>query len=220
MHSKIEGTPSFSRVEIMLSPGEKVTAERGAMQSMAAETDMKAVSNGGFFSALGKKFFGGETFFVNEFTNNTARELKLVIAQEVPGEICKMELHGGEICLQRGAYLAHSGKIKVRTVWAGFASFFGGEGLVKLKVSGTGTLWFGAYGGIITREVTDEIIVDDGFLVAYEPGLKLSITLASGALTSLFGGEGFVSRLKGRGKVYIQTRSVKGLASWLNPKFR
>ena len=37
---------------------------------------------------------------------------------------------------------------------------------------------------------------------------------------SFFGGEGLVTRVVGRGRIVIQTRSVSGLASWINPKLR
>ena len=62
-----------------------------------------------------------------------------------------------------------------------------------------------------------EYIVDTGHLVAYEPQLNLNIQLAGGLFGSLFGGEGFVSRLEGKGKIVIQTRSLSGLADWVNP---
>ena len=91
---------------------------------------------------------------------------------------------------------------------------------MKLKASGEGTLWFGGYGGIIERKVDGELKVDDGHLVAYDPGLKLKVGTAGGLFSSMMGGEGFVTKVLGQGTVYIQTRSIKGLASWLNPRFR
>ena len=33
-----------------------------------------------------------------------------------------------------------------------------------------------------------------------------------------FGGEGLVTRVVGRGKIVIQTRSLDGLKNWLNPR--
>jgi uncharacterized protein (TIGR00266 family) len=221
MQTTILGSPSFSRVEIELAPGESVSAEAGAMQSMSAELDMKAVTNGGFFPGLIKKMFGGESFFVNRFTNNGSSKMKLVISQDVPGEVVGVELSGGkELCLQRGAYLASTPGVKFKAAWAGFASWFGGEGLIKLKASGEGTIWYGAYGGIVLRAVEGDLKVDDGHLVAYDSSMKLKVALAGGLFSSLFGGEGFVTRVVGSGNVYIQTRSIKGLAAWLNPKFR
>lgn len=221
MQSRIDGAPSFSHIHVDLAPGETVVAEAGAMQSMSAELDMKATPNGGFFSAVLKRFFGGESFFVSHFTNNTQETLRVTIAQPVPGQIIEFDLAGGnELCMQRGAYIASTPDVSFKVVWAGFASWFVGEGLVKLKASGQGKLWYGAYGAIIEREIDGELKIDDGHLVAYDPNLTLNVALAGGLFASLFGGEGFVARVTGKGKVYLQTRSLKGLASWINPKFR
>lgn len=221
MKAVIEGNPSFSHVHVDLEPGETVTAESGAMQSMSAELDMKARTNGGFFSALAKKWWGGESFIVNEFSNNGSAPMRVTISQAIPGEIRELKMSGAqELCLQRGAWLASAGDVRFKTAWAGFISWFSGEGLIKLKAGGEGSLWFGAYGGIVERDVEGELKVDDGHLVAYDPSLKLKVGLAGGLLGSFFGGEGFVTRVVGTGKVYIQTRSIKGLASWLNPQFR
>jgi len=204
-----------------LSPGEAVTVEAGAMQSMSGDLTMKTTTNGGFLQALARKLLGGESFFVNRFSNDAPGTRRVTIAQDVPGEIVQLEIRAGrELCLQRGAYLASTDGITLQTSWAGFVSWFSGEGLVKLRVSGSGTLWYGAYGGIIRREVRGELKVDDGHLVAYEPALKLKMAMAGGLFASIFGGEGLVTRLVGTGTAYIQTRSVRGLAAWLNPKFR
>lgn len=100
--------------------------------------------------------------------------------------------------------------------WAGFKSFIGGEGLFRLKISGTGRCWFGAYGGIFEREITDEYIVDTGHLVAYEPTIRLKVGLAGGIFSSFFGGEGLVTRVRGPGKIYLQSRNFSGLTAWVN----
>lgn len=220
MRSTINGTPSFSYVHIDLSPGEHVLAESGAMQSMSADIDIKAQTNGGFFSALAKSLFGGESFFVNKFTNNSTTDKRVTISQGSPGEIISTEMKGNTLYLQPGAYIASTTGIKVSAAWAGFSSLFGGQGLFRLKVTGTGTLWYGGYGAIIAKPLDGELIVDGGFLLGYEGDIKLSVTLPGGIFASIMGGEGLVSRLKGKGTVYIQTRSIKGLASWLNPQFR
>ncbi|MFW5814553.1 MAG: TIGR00266 family protein [Spirochaetota bacterium] len=221
MRTEISGSPSFAHVHVDLSPSESVIAENDAMQSMSADIQMTTKTNGGFLSALGKKLFGGESFFVNRFSNAASGPRRVTVAQDVPGEILELQLRDGqEICLQKGAFLACTEKVQLKTSWAGFVSWISGEGLVKLKAGGAGTLWYGAYGGIIKREVRGELKVDDGHLVAYDPALKLKLAMAGGFFASLFGGEGLVTRLVGNGTVYIQTRSIRGLAAWLNPKFR
>jgi uncharacterized protein (AIM24 family) len=43
--------------------------------------------------------------------------------------------------------------------------------------------------------------------------------LSGGILSSFFGGEGLVTRVEGKGKIIIQSRSVSGLTKWLNKFF-
>ena len=104
MKTTLEGNPSFSHVHIDLNPGESVTAESGAMQSMSADLDMKAGTNGGFIAALIKRLFGGESFFVSTFINNTTAQRRVTIARSLPGEIREIKMSGDrEICLQKGS---------------------------------------------------------------------------------------------------------------------
>jgi uncharacterized protein (AIM24 family) len=62
------------------------------------------------------------------------------------------------------------------------------------------------------------MIVDSGHLIAYDPGVRLKLQLSNGIFGSFFGGEGLVTRVEGNGRIFIQTRSVPGLASWSNSK--
>ena len=101
---------------------------------------------------------------------------------------------------------------------AGFVSGISREGFFKLEAHGPGTIWFGAYGGLVGKEIDGEYIVDTSHLVAYEPQLKLKLQMAGGIFSSFFSGEGLVTRVEGNGKIWIQTRSIGGLAGWLNPK--
>jgi uncharacterized protein (TIGR00266 family) len=218
MNTTIEGRPSFAHMHVDLEPGESITAEADAMASMSAELDLKAKFNGGFFSGLCKKFLGGESLFVNVFTNNTDGPRRVTLVQPTPGDMGVIELNGNSMCLQPGAYIASTPGVKLGLKWAGFASFLGKEGLFKLIVSGTGTVWYGAYGALLEKPVDGEFIVDTSHLVIYEPQLQLKVQLAGGLFGSFFGGEGLVTRVNGKGNVVIQTRSLEGLKSWLNPR--
>ena len=218
MKSTIEGGPSFAHIHVDLEPGESVRAESDAMSSMAADLDMNARFNGGFLSGLLKKFLGGESLFVNDFINNTSETRRVTLVQGTPGEIREIQLSGNEFCLQPGAYVASTPGLKLGVKWAGFSSWFAKEGLFKLSVQGTGTLWYGAYGGLLEMDIDGEHIIDTSHLVAYEPQMRLSVQLSGGIFSSFFGGEGFVTRVSGRGKIIIQTRSLSGLADWINPR--
>ncbi len=218
MKTELKGAPSFTYLTVELAPGETVISESDAMVSMNADLDMKAMLNGGFFSAVAKKFFGGESFFVNHFTNNTQERKQVTLTQGTPGDLRELDLTGGSICLQPGAYVASTPGLKLGVKWAGFASWLGKEGLFKLEVTGDGKLWYGAYGGLVEKEVNGEYIVDTSHLVSYDPHLKLKVQLAGGIFSSFFGGEGLVTRVEGKGKILVQSRSMDGLRNWINPR--
>jgi uncharacterized protein (TIGR00266 family) len=217
MKSEINGEPSFAHIHIDLEPGESIIAESDAMSSMAVEIDIQTKMNGNFISALLKKFLGDESFFINEYKNMSNSPKRITITQATPGNIKEMVLENSSICLQPGAYIASTPGLKLGIRYAGLASFIAREGLFKLEVSGTGKLFYGAYGGIIEKQVVGEYIVDSGYLVAYEPHLKLSLRLAGGIISSITSGEGIVTKVTGNGKIQLQSRSLEGLASWINP---
>lgn len=218
MQAKIEGAPSFAYMHVDLEPGESITAEADAMASMDADVDLRAVFNGGFFNAILRTLFGGESLFVNIFTNNTPRSRRVTLVQKTPGDIKQVAIKGNALCLQQGAYVASTPGIRLSVRWAGLASFLAREGLFKLLVQGDGVLWFGAYGGVLFKDLKGPFLVDSSHLVAYEPSVQLKLQLAGGIFSSFFGGEGVVTRLEGHGKFAIQTRSLTGLRDFVNPR--
>lgn len=218
MRSEIKGGPAFGYLEVDLEPGDHIVAEADAMATMAADLELKTQLNGGFFKGILRKLFGGESLFINRYINGTNGARRITIVQGTPGEIREIQLNGNEFYLQPGAFLACEPGVKLGMKFAGFASFIAREGLFKLVVSGNGRCWYGAYGALLEKEVNGEYIVDTSHLVAYDPSIKLKVQLAGGLFSSFFGGEGLVTRVEGRGKIIVQTRSISGLAGWLNPK--
>lgn len=218
MRYEIRYKPAFATLFLTLNPGEGITAEAGAMVSMASQLLMKTQFSGGLIPALLKKFLGGETLFVNEFTNPTQQPLEVVLSQTTIGDIDAIELNGNEICFQPGAYIAHTSGVHIGVQWAGFSSWISGEGLFKLKLSGKGLVFFGGYGGLTQRRVDGEFVVDSGHLVAYDPRITMSVGLAGGLVGSVTSGEGLVNRLSGQGRIYLQSRSTDGLIRFVRPK--
>lgn len=218
MKSEIRGGDAFSYVDVALAPGDKLVAESNAMSSMSADLDLRAKFNGGFFIAILRRLLVGETLFVSHFSNNTDGERRLVLVQPTPGSVRCLELDNATFYLQPGAFLACSGNVKVGIKFAGLISWIAREGLFRIVVSGTGKVWYGAYGALIDKDIDGEFIVDTSHLVGYTPGIGLKLQLAGGIFSSLFGGEGLVTRVQGKGRIVIQTRSLSGLANWLNPK--
>ena len=132
MKYEIRYRPAFAAIFVTLDPREEITAEVGAMVSMDSDLSITTQFSGGLFPALLRKFLGGESFFVNVFKNKTSRPLNLVLTQSIIGDIGAIRLNGQTICFQPGAYIAHTPGAKMGVKWAGFASWFAGEGLFKL----------------------------------------------------------------------------------------
>lgn len=219
MQVQIKGAPTFSHLYVDLAPGETIYAESDAMASMDAGLEAKVGLNGGnILNALIKKFFGGETFFKLYFTNPSGSVKRVILTQPFPGSVIEMPLSGQSLYLEPGSYLASTEGVRLGLRWAGIASFLGREGLFKLEVSGTGRVWFGSYGAIMERTLNGEVIVDSGHLVGYDPTIAIRMQMSGGIFSSVLGGEGLVMRLEGKGRYWIQTRSLSGFARWLNPR--
>ena len=218
MKYEVKGGNSFSYIEAQLGPNESLITESGAMASMDTGLNLKSKMNGGFFSGLLIKFLGKESFFVNVFINESTKPQNIIITKNTPGQIGCIQLKNEDLFIQPGAFVAATPGITFKLRWAGFASFFAKEGLFRLKISGNGLVWVGAYGAIVERKINGSYLVDTGHLLTYQKGIKLKLQLAGGIFSSFFGGEGFVLNLKGKGKITLQTRSLGGLAGWLNPR--
>lgn len=214
MHTEIRNKPSFANIYVKLGPGDQVIAEADAMASMSSTIEMSTKWSGGMFRAILKRIFGGESMFVNTFS--TSSEGEVVLTQGFPGDIECIELKGNTMYLQPGAFIACEPGVKLGLGWAGWRMLVAREGLFRLKVSGNGKIWFGAYGGIFQKEIDGEYVVDSGHLVAYEPSIGVRIGMAGGIFSSFFSGEGLVTRVSGPGRIYMQSRSFGGLAAWTN----
>lgn len=218
METEIRNRPSFANIKVGLKTGDTLLAEAGAMASMSSSVNINTKLNGGFFKAIAKRFFGNESLFINEFTSEGEGEL--ILTQAFPGDIECIELKDTTMYLQPGAFLACEPGVELGLGWAGLASFVGREGLFRLKVTGTGRVWLGAYGGIFAKEIEGDYVVDTGHLVAYEPSVSIKMGMAGGLFSSFFSGEGLVTKVKGPGRIYLQSRSLDGLASWTNSHLR
>ena len=110
--------------------------------------------------------------------------------------------------------------IQVDTKWSGAKTFFGSEGLIMLRISGTGTLIISSYGAIHEMELSagEEYVIDTGHLVTFEEHLEFNVKKVAGWKSTLFSGEGLVIELKGPGKLTLQSRSQDSFLSWLIPQ--
>jgi uncharacterized protein (TIGR00266 family) len=215
-----QGSSSFRLLKVELQPGQEIYAESGAMASQDVEVGTETSPNGGgIVQALLLRFLGKESFFVNRFFSRSSAARHVYLSQTTPGEIIEKELRNETLFVECGALIARTSGVSPQLVWAGLTSWIAGEGLFRLKFSGTGKVWYGSFGAVVEKEIKGGLIVDSGHLLSYPDTVSLNLKLAGGIFSSFFSGEGFVVHLKGSGKIQLQTRSVKGLAGWLNSRF-
>ncbi|KPL23967.1 MAG: hypothetical protein AMJ75_04795 [Phycisphaerae bacterium SM1_79] len=217
MEHEVLYRPSYSLLKIRLGPGETISAEAGAMVSMSSGIEMQTSAKGGLFGALKRSMLGGESFFVNTFKAVESGEV--TFAPSLPGDIHALELKGGTVYAQSGAYIASSPEIQVDTKWGGAKTFFSKEGLFLLKISGTGNVFLSSYGAIheINLQPGQKYTVDTGHMVSFDEGVGYGVKRVGGLKSTLFSGEGLVCELTGPGKIMIQSRSADAFLAWLIP---
>ena len=219
MQVEIRYRPSYSLALVKLDPGEAIRAEAGAMVSMSPGLALETKVTGGLLAGLKRSFLGGESFFMNTY-RAPAQGGEIALAPVLPGDMIVRELRDESLLVQSGSYVASSEGINLDTKWSGARTFFAREGLIMLRVSGTGKLILSSYGAIHEVDLGpgESYTVDTGHLVAFTEGMGFKVRAVGGLKSTLFSGEGLVVDLTGPGKVLIQTRSEDAFLAWLIPK--
>ena len=213
----IEHQGAFALAVVQLQAEQTIAAEAGAMVSMSANIDLHSEMKGGVFGAL-KRAVGGESAFVSTFTARNGPG-EVTLAPGAPGDIAGIEMQNQTFMVQSSSYLAGDVTLQVDTKFGGAKSFFGGEGLFVLSVSGTGLLLVSSFGAIHRRVLRpgEQYVVDTGHLVAWEGHMQYDIRKAakSGFFRSFLSGEGLVAEFTGPGEILIQTRNLAAFAGLL-----
>ncbi len=212
---------AFALAVVNLQAEQTIAAEAGAMVSMSANVDLHAEMKGGVFGAL-KRAVGGESAFVSTFTARGGAG-EVTFAPGAPGDVVGIEMQNQVFMVQSSSYLAGDVSLQVDTKFGGARSFFGGEGLFLLQISGSGLLLVSSFGSIHRRRLRpgEPYVVDTGHLVAWEGHMQYNVRKAakSGYLRSFLSGEGMVAEFVGPGEVLIQTRNLAAFAGMLKPFF-
>lgn len=212
MRFELNYRPSHALATVHLEQGETVRAEASALVSMSTRvqvhTSFRGRPGSGFLQTLKRGFLGGESFFTNTFTA-VGGSAEVSLAPKLPGDMLVHEISPHEeLLIQGSSYVAAPDSVELDTSWQGFKGFLSGESLFFLRAFGRGPVLINALGAIETIELDGELIVDTGHLVAFTPGLQYELTKASrGWIDSFLSGEGFVLRIWGRGRLYVQSRN-------------
>jgi uncharacterized protein (TIGR00266 family) len=224
MDHKIIGT-TMPVLEINLGAGESVVAESGELSWMTSAIELHTAAGGkagakGVFGAM-KRAIGGGTLFMTEYTAQAATGM-VAFATKVPGQIMQVALNGGtEYMVHRGGYLCGVPSVNLEI---GFqqkigAGLFGGEGFILQRVSGEGDAWIELDGEIVTYDLPagESIRVQPGHVGMFERSVAFELDRIKGIKNIIFGGDLFLAKLTGPGKVWLQTMPLANLAHAIAP---
>ncbi len=218
MDYEIKYKPSYSMLVVKLEPKETVTAEAGAMTYMEPNVDVKTRKREkSLLGTLGLALLGRQSFFVNDYqAQNTPGEVAFVSAPVGDIETLEVKPNQGYI-IQSASYIASTQKVDLDMKWQGFTKGLFGQGLFMIKVSGEGKLFINTFGAIDkhTLEAGKSLIVDNFHLVAFSDTCNYDVRKFGGLKSTLLGGEGLVTEIRGPGDVYIQTKNLREFVEWL-----
>jgi len=215
MDYQIQHNPSYSVVEVTLQSGETIIGDSGAMAWMDTNVRTETSTRGGMWKGLKRKFLSGESFFQNTYTAEGGAGM-VAFTPGSAGAVVALKMAGTDLYLEKGAYLASESGVVCDAKYSGFLKGLFNEGMFILKCSGSGVLFFHAYGDIQEVQVEGEYLVDNGFAVAWEPSLEYTLTRARKIRSFLFSDQ-LLLRFSGRGRLWVQSRSPRSLASWAHP---
>lgn len=207
---------TFPILEVKLESGEKINCERGSMIAMTQGLELKGDVKGGIVSGLIRKFLTNESFFTQNITA-TKGAGTADIGASIPGTIVPLEITpGANMIVQKGGYLASTEGIEISTKMQGLIKgFTSKEGFFLIRLSGSGTAFINALGAAKRYDLQpgEELVVDNGHLLAWDENMKYVMTKASTIISSLTSGEGLVCKFTGPGTLYIHTIKYDSAAS-------
>lgn len=209
----------FPVVVCQLADGEKMITEKGSMVWMTPNMEME--TSGGGLGKMFSKAFSGESMFQNIYTARGAG--MIAFGSSFPGRILTLDVAPGrEFILQKTAFLASEAGVQLSVHFNKKlgAGFFGGEGFIMQRLSGSGTAFVEVDGELVeyTLASGEQMVVDTGNVLGFDASVSIDIQQVKGIKNKLLGGEGFFNTiLTGPGKIWLQTMPIAGVASAIQP---
>ena len=210
---------SFPVVVCTLTAGERMITEKGSMVWMSPCMQME--TSGGGIGKMFSRAVSGESMFQNIYTATGTGII--AFGASFPGQVIALNVgEGKEMVVQKSAFLASEASVELSVFFNKRfgAGFFGGEGFIMQKLSGTGTAFIEIDGSLEVYELQagQQMIVDTGNVAAMESTVSIDIQQVKGLKNKMLGGEGFFNTvLTGPGRVWLQTMPISGVAAALQP---
>jgi uncharacterized protein (TIGR00266 family) len=217
MQYEIREAP-FSVLECSLSAGESMKCQKGAMAWMTRGIKMQTQAGG--LGKMFKKAIAGESAFWNNYMAES--EGQIAFSTTFPGKIIPVDVSTMPIVAQKSAFLASEAGVDMNIYLQEKigAGFFGGEGFIMEKFTGTGYVFLEIDGGFVEKqlEAGEEMVVDSGYLAAMDQSCSMRIERIKGIGNVMLGGEGlFNTIIAGPGKIWLQTMPISAFVDGIVP---
>ncbi|MDY8137686.1 AIM24 family protein [Aquimarina sp. 2201CG5-10] len=193
-----------SYLAVELKKGEKLITEKGSLIYCDGEYSFENKIEAKSYKNWIAKVFEGKSLTYNIYT--AKEDLKMAFSTKENAEIFNIDISDeNPILFEPHLHFARSINLSIQLEKKDWKSTLN-DGL-KLKTNGNGTLFLKGYGKIISQEIdTDKpIYVDEDALIAFENRLDVK-TVSKGLKELITSGEGFLFAIKGKGKIWLQTR--------------
>ena len=218
MKYEIKYEPSYAMLVVDLEAGESIVGEAGAMTYMTpnieVETRMRERS---LLGTIGLSLLGGQSFFVNDYVASRGSGQVALGAAPV-GDIQTLKVEPGKgFIVQKSSYLASTNDVELDVKWEGFTKGLFGQGLFMIRTYGRGDLFLNTFGALDRHELGpgEELVVDNFHLVAFSDSCDYEVRKFGGWKETILSGEGFVTRIRGPGEIYIQTKNLREFVDWI-----
>lgn len=201
-------------LELTLEPGQRIQAEKGAMTFMDERVRMntRMGQKTGPLGAL-KRRLAGESFLINEFTNESNLPACLALSPQQPSNIMALELRTDQpdIVCRPDSFLAGDTAVNV-SIARGAAGpmLFGRGNLLMQRLHGDGSVFITGNGIVIPKTLREgqTMMSDLDSLIAFEDTVNHQVRMMKGIRNILFGGESmWLVTATGPGRIWMQSLS-------------
>jgi uncharacterized protein (AIM24 family) len=206
MNVKIAG--NFTQyLEAEMPPNEIFITEAGAMTYYQDGIKMELLLLNKGLLGLFKRLFSGEEITLVKFVNNSHTDKKLVLSSNAVICPIKIDDFSNELICAKTSFFASTKDVNIsidvdKSISRGL---FGGLGILRQKITGTGTVFLKGYGEVKKLELNgNKIILDSSSILAFTKNISFNSNLSNPIKNFMSGEGGSQEEISGYGTLWIQ----------------
>ena len=223
---KYEGGNGYECVKFTLKKNQSIRADAGTMNYMDNSIDIETTT-GSVGNAFGR-IFSQSSFFYNIFTNKGDKPSTINFSTSSPGNIGAFYIPKGKsLNLISDSYICSTPNLQITTNLKVGGILLGyGFTFVHIEAKDSyGVVWASSLGKVIEKTIKpgEAIKIDNGIFIGFEPTTEIHTNTVGGIFSTIFSGEGFVSKIENKSKnknikMFLQARSKISYLDYLKNK--